>query len=710
MAVVGHRTRFLDHRIPSLYAGRYVATVSESIEGVDTGSSLSERVQRFAVRQPRFSVAASEVQAAYPVPGASGTYSQILPHITLDSPALPWARRLNGTAEGVPWVALLLFGEGELPDDPHAVGKVTVSTVDHLRKGAAGAGRAPDIDPAGLLPGEAEEACRSILVPADLFTAIRPEPAELALLAHIREGGPPDADHRRMTAGTDPEPLTEDLNAVVVANRFPPAAGGQQVVHLVSLEGFEPYVTGTTPPAEGLRMVSLQTWSFETLPDSGIGFGDVVENLAAATDTLLRLPLDHNSATGDAAQRLASGATALPQRLESGERTLAFYRGPLTATPAQALPAPADPRLESPGEALVYLQEHGVFDTGYASAFSLGRTLALADAPFRGKLLEFRKKTRQALRRLATRPELVTAARSVRQAADQLHANPQRAAFDRLVRSVLPTALARSGAELAAAERRPVVRTTAQMPLAVGALRAHLADERVREVLAQATGTEREPVREWLKELSRLGMVPFDHLVPDPRMLPPESIRFAYVDEGWVRAAVDGALSVGVGHALDADLNTLAATVPAPPACAVLIRSELVPNWPRTIITAFAGDDAVEPVHRLRYGSDVLLLFYPRVIDTFALAEPPQGLHFGISDNGTIEMRSLSGDIGHPRGDFPTPPGFARFLRPGGNDVLDIAGALAPELAAAHGLPSLSPAQFALQMTKAPQLQTFTRP
>jgi hypothetical protein len=73
-------------------------------------------------------------------------------------------------------------------------------------------------------------------------------------------------------------------------------------------------------------------------------------------------------------------------------------------------------------------------------------------------------------------------------------------------------------------------------------------------------------------------------------------------------------------------------------------------------------------------------------------------------------MRRLSGGIGYPMGDFPTPPGFARFLRPGGHDVLDIAGTLAPELAAAHQLSSLSPAQFALQMTKAPQLQTFSRP
>ncbi|MGF6885076.1 hypothetical protein ABIA39_003349 [Nocardia sp. GAS34] len=702
MPTVSTRTRFLDHRIPSLYAGRYRITIEQDIATIAT---LSERKQTFDVHGLRFSLGASEIHACYPVPGAVGKYNQILPHITFDLAALPWSRLLKGAADGTPWIALLVFREGELPQDPQAVGAVTVSTVGTLLGGQAGPGRPPAIETADLQEGEAELSCRTIQVPANVFAMIRPTMAELALLAHMREGGPPDADHVR---GTDPEPDLDDLNAVVVANRFPSAAGGRHVAHLVSMEGFEPYLGGTAPPAEGLRLVSLHTWAFETQYDNGIGFGDLVQHLAAEPDLLLRVPLSPGSADGDTRQRLEGGATVLPQRLESGERSFGFYRGPLTAAPARRLPDPAAPRLESSGEALIYLQQWGIFDTGYASAFSLGRTLALADAPFRNQLLEFRKAARRAARRMAAHPESVSG-RSIAAAGRSLRDNQARNAFDQLLSDRLMGALARSGAELAVAPRRAAPRNGTLSALSVSGLRATLADAESRDVLRAATAEELDPVAQWLNRLAVLEMLPFDHLVPDPRMLPPESIRFGYIDPDWVRAAVDGALSVGVGHALDADLNALAAEVQAPPKCVVLIRSALIPNWPRTIITAFRGEETVEPTHRTLFGSDVLMLLYPSVIDRFTLAEPPQGLHFGIGDVGTVELRHLTGQIGYPMGEFPVPAGFGRFLRAAG-DVLDIQAKLLPELAAAHGLPTLSSAQFALQMIKAPQLQTFSRP
>jgi hypothetical protein len=700
MPTTRHRTRFLDHRIPSLYAGIHRITVEQDIETV---AVLQTRTQRFDVFAPRFSVGDSEIHACYPVPGAVGTYSQILPHITLDSAGLPWARLPQGADEGVPWVVLLVFREGELPQDPQAVGTVTVSTVAQLLNREAGQGKPPTIT---LMPGEADETCRSILVPADVFARIRPTMAEAELLAHVREGGPPDADH---ILGADPEPDLADLNAVVVANRFPSQAGGRHVVHLVSIEGFETYLRETAPPAEGLRLVSLHSWVFETMHDTGIGFGDLAANLAAQPDPLLRVPLPPGDAHGDARQRIEGAATVLPHRLESGERSVGFYRGPFTAAPAQPLPDPSAPRLDSGGEALIYLQRWGIFDTGYASAFSLGRALAMADAPFRNRLLEFRKQGRRAARRLAANPNLVSG-RSVQAAGRALHENQARNAFDQLLESRLRGALSRTGAQLAAAPRRPAGRSVSgNAAMSVSGLRALVSEAQTRSVLRSAVAEELDPVQEWLNRLAVLDMIPFDHLVPDPRMLPPESLRFFYVDADWTRAAVHGALSVGVGHALDADLNSLAAEVEAPPACGVAIRSILVPNWPRTVFTGFHGETAVEPLVRATYGNDVLMLLYPRVIDTFTIAEPPQGLHFGVGDLGTIELRRLTGQIGYPMGEFPDPAGFGRFLRSTG-DVLDIAGKLVPELAAAHGLPSLTPAQFALQMIKAPQLQTFARP
>ncbi|MEU6554294.1 hypothetical protein ABZ915_29075 [Streptomyces sp. NPDC046915] len=719
---VKHRTRFFDHRIPALYAGKYTITTEQQITGVN---SLPTRNQRFDLRGPRFAIAATDIHACYPLPGAVGTYSQVLPHITLETPGVPWLRPLKGQNASVPWVALLVFREGELPGDPQALGRADACTVrellaGHLDNGQALAGRKPDIDSAFLFADEVELVCRSILVPKDLFLAVRPLPKEMAMLAHVREGGPPDA-----TRNSNPAPDEDELKAVVVANRFPGVEGGRHVAHLVSLDGFEDTFGGGNVPAEGVRLVSVWSWVFESEPDSGIGFGDLAADLAADRDPLLRLrperPANPNEAQRAALARIDVGATALPHRLASGERSFGFYRGPLTAAPAQRLPTPSSgERLASSDEAQIYVRSHGVYDTSYASAFSLGRTLALGDSEFRTALPAFRKAARGAVRRLLTHPQL--AGRAVTTAtAGMLTADLARDAFDRLLTDGagrrLAGALAGAGSDIAAGRRRgPAVRVAAAPLTAIGAHEA-LARAEVRDVLRETVVEELEPVRAWLDRLVVLEMIPFEHLVPDPRMLPEESIRFFHVDAGWIRALVDGALSIGVGHALDQDLNELARGIQDAPVCGVLVHSDLVEGWPKTVYTAFRSNTPVEPVRVTHYGTHVQMMLYPGAIDTFTIAEPPQGLHFGFGDLGTIELRKISGpDIGQAMGEFPENPGddrFSRFLRRNGHDVLNITGegdALLPALNQAHGGVELSSAQFTLQMIKAPQLQTFVRP
>ncbi|MFF3313177.1 hypothetical protein [Streptomyces sp. NPDC002952] len=734
-----HRTRFFDHRIPSLYAGRYRIDNRQTLKDVDGADRIVDATpQPFDVVQPRFSFDPTGINAQFPVPDAVGTYSQTLAHINLDAPGLPWARLLgDGQPGAVPWMALLLFREDELPEDPYAVGLVKTGTVRELLDGALGAGAVPVIDPESMRPDEYDEQCATVLVPAALFDAVKPLPVEMGYLAHLREGGRPDATR----ANSTPEPDEGELNAVLVANRFPAAAGGRHVVHLVSFEGHDRYLTAPAP-TDGLRLVSLVSWSFTTESHSGVGFGDLAQHLAATIDPTsdeviarpadelrLRVPLqapaNPSAPQAEALSRMAGGAVALPQRLETGERTLAFYRGPLTAQPAQELPPPAATRLDSPGEALIYLQQYGVFDTSYAAAFTTGRTLALADAEFRSALLEFRSAARTAARRLASHPEL-TARAATALTARHLTAPLAFEAFDRLLAdgdtrcggARLVQALDQAGPQLRAGRRR----TAARARRSLGDARAVLAQPGVAALLTQAAPDTFAKVTAWLDALRRLELLSLSHLVPDPRALPAESIRFAYLDADWVRAAVDGALSIGVGHTLDADLNKLATGGGPVPKCAVLINSSLVPNWPNTIVTAYKGTEVVEPMREAVFGTEIRLALFPEVIDRFELAEPPRGLCFGIGDLGTIELREIIGDrIGSPMGEFPPPPPaddsrFRRFLRPGGRDVLNVDGtgdALLPALSRAHGLQGdrrISSAQFALQMINAPQAQTFSRP
>ncbi|MEU3232786.1 hypothetical protein [Nocardiopsis alba] len=732
------RTRFFDHRIPSLSGGKYRITVTQDIEEIDTARDLPPAVQPFDVRTERFVLGEDDVRACYPVPDTVGDYKHLLAHITTELPALAWSRQLPGRERATPWTALLVFREDELPDDPEALGLVEPCTVRTLLDGELD-GSPPGIAPGTIFDDEWDLVCDTVRVPGDLFAAMLPRAEEAALLAHVREGGPPDATH--VPSGYEDDPPREDeLTSVMVANRFP-ATNGTHAVHLVSLEGWEHLLDGGAPEGE-VRLVSLWSWSFTAKSDRTKGFGDVVQNLATEglpegeqPDLLLRSRVPEGSPSTEAERTareyLANGYTPLAQRMESGEAGYAFYRGPLTAAPARPLPDDLPPRFDSGNSALIYLAEYGIFDATYAAAFTLGRTLALADAEFRRHLLAYRSAARSATRRLAALPD--TGNLSVSDTASLLRTGGARRSFDRLLTTdggrEMTAALTGAGPALLAGRRRVRTRSTGPVRVRTADLKTMVAGGRTRAALASVLSEELEPVTAWLDRLRLLEQVPFDHLVPtfderdDEGALPPESIRFAYVDPGWIRAAVDGALSVGVGHVLDSALNELAAEGTVSAASAVLVRSEVVPNWPDTLYTAHREGEEVTEVRRARVGEDLLLFLYPEVVDAFAITEPPQGLHFGLDSLGQLTARNLDperGEVGAELDDpFPREThAFDRFLRNPtdaalGADVIAVTEGpepLVPALAEAVGVDDLTPARFALQMVDTPESQRFVRP
>lgn len=93
-------------------------------------------------------------------------------------------------------------------------------------------------------------------------------------------------------------------------------------------------------------------------------------------------------------------------------------------------------------------------------------------------------------------------------------------------------------------------------PDPVAQMRALLARVDVQDLLAALVrGEVMDPVTDWLARLALLLPVPFRHLVPDQQMLPPESLRFFYLDTGWIAALIDGALSIGVEGSRDLELH-----------------------------------------------------------------------------------------------------------------------------------------------------------
>src|SRR5882724_11094922 len=77
-------------------------------------------------------------------------------------------------------------------------------------------------------------------------------------------------------------------------------------------------------------------------------------------------------------------------------------------------------------------------------------------------------------------------------------------------------------------------------------LKAFFADPNNQQQIQRMFSALPEQMQSWLTDLCLLYGVPFHNLVIDDRMLPPESIRFFYIDRNWIEALVDGVFSVGV--------------------------------------------------------------------------------------------------------------------------------------------------------------------
>jgi hypothetical protein len=193
-------------------------------------------------------------------------------------------------------------------------------------------------------------------------------------------------------------------------------------------------------------------------------------------------------------------------------------------------------------------------------------------------------------------------------------------------------------------------------------------------------------IREWLVRLLTLASAPLQYLVPDERLLPLESMRMFHVDQAWLRAALDGALSAGTPSPVEraalearyADIVTLLEhellpkfAVAGTPVVLTgfLLRSQLVSRWPGLRI-----DADVETLRQDRIAPDILLVLFAGEATWVRLVEPAGESGHGLEPDGSLPRTVAD--------------------RPGVTRVSDRAGAAAGVLDVAGT--GLSPSGFAL--------------
>ncbi|MEU5304267.1 hypothetical protein ACH4YO_31420 [Streptomyces noursei] len=644
--------------------GKYVISVEHAVKDMAPSPQFQQTFsgsRTLHVRGPRFVFTPEQVHAHYPASGATGAFANDLPHAVLSPAVLPWERILDNARSDVPWLALLVLHETELPVDPATGRADQVRPVKELLPGE-GHVQPPKI----LLPALRNEddpkhpaTCHTVDVPVGCFTDVLPRFEELSLLCHVRRvSGTGGGDH-----------------AVLLANRLP-RTGGRYTAHVVSLEGFtKDQLSGGTllmpddkTPAEKVRLVSLWSWGFTAGDTTAPSFLAVAQQVAThSKGTLpLRLPDASNGQT-TVSKRLADGYAPAGHQLPDGSRTYAWYRGPFTPVVPHALPVDAK-ALTSEAEAMIYSEPHGVFDISYASAFALGKAIALANTDLARSLGEIRQvtgKTAQELaKRLARGLDINTGKEAARGEAAGAPAAPRigtlaatagtlaTSAFNQL--TLAAPLLAEPPASAAPAAAAPGHSGTPTLEPVVSATTGDLAAATVRAVVSRHV--ERAG-RAGLDPLKLLAAVPFDHLVPDPKLLPTESVRFFHIDHSWIKALTAGASSLGLSTSLDLalhdELNRQILARATLPTAGLLLRSALCRDWPGLLVIAERTkpqskdkEDVLSGPPRL-LAPDLLLAFFSAVPETVVLRQPSQVLHFGLDGTDQISLRyARAGDGG----------------------------------------------------------------
>ncbi|MCY9694351.1 hypothetical protein [Paenibacillus alginolyticus] len=744
---------FYANYIPTLEADVYTLTVEHDIHGFETGTYFAPSTQIFEVRAPQFNLDTGEIHTVYPPQDSNGVYGEVLPNVVLNRRALPWERYLTTTDKTIPWMALLVFQEGELITD--AEGRtIHTSTVEALLQSDPSVLK-PAIDQSQITSSVLSSICSSITLSASTFTALIPRQQELPYLAHVRNV---DVDNQAILGFSD-----MGWFSVVLANRFPipkgtgGAAGAKFMVHLVSLEGYADYLVDNpqwptkqdSAQPKDIRLVSLYNWSFVSLPEQGESFAELVQNFvsqegATPSNLLLSLPVAGIDNNNPAYERLKQGFIPLAYNDEFGESTFAWYRGPLSPVIPQKLPKSAA-HYTSSSQAVIYLQGQGIFDLSYAAAWEIGRALALGDRAFAASLLQFRRSAYRIINMLLERLASVHL-HTPDDLKKLLQNNLIQQQFDALIQQDIGSRLTEAFASLDARTTTARMRLNGNPPTdPVQAMRDFLGQADVQTLLSSAVAESLLPIAQWVARLNLLYSIPFNHLVSDERMLPVESIRFFYIDNNWLDTLTDGALSVGIESSRDTFFHEMMKGViedainveilaqrakitgtatgeaeadsPKEAMSGILIRSQVVSGWPGLVVKAYQNGTLLKLLRMDRLSPNVLLCIFLDVPDTLTLAEPTQGLCFGVEDGNIIELRSLTGTIGQPLGKtFPASGNFSQFLRVSsgsiGNEVLNINngnGSLVPSLATALGAASIDPADFALEMVKAPELLTFKK-
>lgn len=615
--------RYLPCLRPALLSGTHTLRIHQRLAKAENNIELEsfERSQQIVVRTPRFCIDPELIHACYPPDGHAGDYQDQLPYVVLSQATLPWQLSASVAAqhESPPWLALLLF------DDLEPAPETTVTTAIELKQCP------PLVQPARRIAvGEApDDAVTLITLTRQQFERLAPTVEDLAWLTHVRNV------QVEAKAASDEDTPGQDY-AVIMGNRCC-QVGRRYTAHLVALDEMAPYLPEYSNPNseyQAVRLISLLSWNFSCNTDQGGTFTGLLATLDHGPMALpVRVPDKRDSAPTRLVKRAyARGYCALDHQFRNGTRTVSWYRGPLS--PLKGEERTVDVASRNSDSLLRYDPQLGMFDVGYAAAWQLGRQLALANKAFGNALYRYR--------------------------AAKLHNADSLEQPEELQRLAHVTEL--SPADLAAPEQLSaagiIANEVAGVSFDIVALSQWLLEPTPAQV-SEDYRSETSLLEEFLGRLCLLHGVPLGYLVPEPAMLPAESLRFFQLDQDWLTALLDGSLSLGCDDpSLEADeRQTLIGTAlsnasnvrtklltpdqelpEAPQPVSIisgfLLRSQVVTAWPGLEAQGFSDEQTSLPLLRMeQLAPGILLCLFSGSLHSARLIEPAESQSLQLPKN-----------------------------------------------------------------------------
>ncbi|UCD77212.1 MAG: hypothetical protein JSW26_17515 [Desulfobacterales bacterium] len=768
---------------PALQGGEYKISVEQMLQLSD--ADIKALQQKLYIDAPRFALDPRDIHSLYPARDAAGSFAGELPHIVFTKRTLPWERPISATATAmpednpppVPWLALVVFVEGEVSET------FTTTIKDYLQTDNP----KTKIPLRGQISSATEQFinnqqhCQYIEVALEVFQALMPRLNELPLLAHVREV---DMDYK---ADVDMPSRGVFSIVMANRLPLPGRNHIVHLVSIEGCEDLLDHQEnkGATD-TEIVRLISLVSWSFKCSAGLG-SFREMVGRLSEQDPEDLRLALPAgDEMEANARQRLKSGYVPLPYHFMSGENSFAWYRGPAIPAPHdRTVMQPPDEALFSASAAMRFDRTTGAFDQTYAAAWQLGRSLALADPQFGPRLMGLRRKAHQVWDKFCDImffvgsdkltveiDELVPLARKLAEGevdmqavdkflenalkgligridvavekmtggsydtlqvsdllqmdfdkdrADAFQNDTRSGLFDlifKVVERVLIPLRERLGAGLLGSLKDQLDLLSGIYKLALSKLIDRMADKVLKPQLVH----ELEAVYQWMDNLS-LTDIPFNYLVAHPDLLPPESLRFFYVDEFWWYALFDGAASLGLHSSIDEALYQVMRKrflgrwieknfKSRRHQWGLILRSSLVGMWSGIEFYVYEEKKLIRPLITRKLGEDLILFLFEHVPDSLELREPKEGLRFGVDEvsyptpsedgkSGPFAMATVSEKyaFGSNQAGKSTGKAITLMFRQNGarwQNVLDIAETVKKR-------PIAGSAEFALQLIKKPE-------